>query len=111
MAGPLLQTSKPQLMSAKELQKLPVHPVPPPLSNSLLDQLARANAMLSLAANERRVLRTALSGCIAALEDLQSGHPQDPLFAEHADASKALKHARQLLRPGGADRAMAKKAP
>lgn len=86
-------------MSGKKLFKAPAE-------ESLLLELQRADQMLSIAANERSVLRTALSGCVAALEDLQSGHGQDPLFREHGDASKALKHARQLLRPGGADRAM-----
>lgn len=89
------------------LDKLPVAPKRIGSTMSLPDQLERANAMLSLAANERLVLRTALAGCVAVLEDLCEGHGQDPLFAEHGDASKALKHARQLLSPGGADRAMA----
>ena len=96
-------------MNVEHIQPLPAHPAGALLVH-LNEQLGRANQVLAIAANERLVLRTALSGCIAALEDLQSGHPQDPLFTEHGDASKALKHARQLLRPGGADRAMAAKA-
>ncbi len=97
-------------MNAKQIQPLPAHPAGAVLVH-LNAELLRANQILAVAANERLVLRTALQACIAALEDLQSGHPQDPLFEEHGDASKALKHARQLLRPGGADRAMTKKAP
>ena len=94
-------------MSAKELPKLPVGPRRPGSSNSLIDQLSRANAMLGIAANERLVLRTALGACVAVLEDLQEAHGADPLFEPHGHGAKALKHARQLLRPGGADRAMA----
>jgi hypothetical protein len=75
-----------------------------------MSELELANAMLAKAASERQVLRAALSGCIAALEDLQEAYPRHPLFEEHGDGAKALKHARQLLRPRGVDRAMAGKA-
>lgn len=88
--------------------KLPVKPYRPsavhaPDRSTLEDSLNLANAMLSVAAQERSVLRESLKGCIAALEDLQEGHPQDPLFETHGAGSKALKHARQLLRPRAAD--------
>lgn len=84
-------------------RKLPLSAVHAPNRSTLEDSLNLANAMLSVAAQERQVMRTALQGCIAALEDLQEAHGRDPVFQPHGAGTKALKHARQLLRPREAD--------
>lgn len=64
----------------------------------------RTDAILAIAAQERQVLRTALQGCISVMEHAKRSPANNHLFGQHDTGTKALNHARQLLKPRWADK-------
>lgn len=65
-----------------------------------------ADKLFTLAAQERKMMRAALLGCIIALEHVQKSPANNHLFDQHGHGTKALFHARQLLAPRGTDAAI-----